>query len=393
MSWPVVNLGDLATFINGDRGKNYPSKGSFVESGIPFINAGNLESDGTLTKSFNYITKDKFESLRSGKVIEGDLLFCLRGSLGKYAVVRGIPEGAIASSLVIIRIGNEVELEYLKHYLGSRLCKQEIEQFENGAAQPNLSATDVKKFKIPLPPLDEQKRIAAILDKADAIRRKRQQAIQFSDDFLKSVFLDMFGDYFTTEGYTSSKKKKISDLVDYIDYRGKTPKKSESGVRLITAKNVKSGYVSLEPEEFIPEENYIDWMTRGLPSEGDVLFTTEAPLGNAALLPKFEKVVVGQRLIALRAKGELTQEYLLYCLLNPFIQDEIYRRSSGSTVKGIRTKELYQIEIPIPQIDQQKSFSEIYHKHTANKLKLFESAKKTNQFFDSLSQKAFAGEL
>jgi type I restriction enzyme S subunit len=261
------------------------------------------------------------------------------------------------------------------------------------AGQKRVSADFLKAYKIPLPPLDEQKRIAAILDKADAIRRKRQQAIDLADDFLRSVFLNMFGDYFSTEGYATCNKKKISELVDYIDYRGKTPKKSESGVSLITAKNVKKGFISEEPREFIPEENYTDWMTRGLPIEGDVLFTTEAPLGNAALLGSYEKVVVGQRLIALRSKGDLTQEYLLHCLLNQFIQDEIYKRSSGSTVKGIRTKELYEIELPIPDFDKQKKFSEIYHKSIQSKLRVKETVVEAESMFNSLSQKAFAGEL
>ncbi|MGO2181530.1 MAG: restriction endonuclease subunit S [Pseudoalteromonas nigrifaciens] len=267
----------------------------------------------------------------------------------------------------------------------------QLERFVEGAGVPTLNRNLVHDELIPLPPLDEQKRIAAILDQADAIRRKRQQAIKLADDFLRSVFLDMFGEHFTTDGYKVSNKKKIKDLVDYIDYRGRTPQKSDSGIPLITAKNVKKGFVSEEPREFIPEKNYLDWMTRGLPREGDVLFTTEAPLGNAALLGCYDKVVVGQRLIALRSKGELTQEYLLYCLLNQFIQDEIYKRSSGSTVKGIRTKELYEIELPIPDIKLQKKFSKVYKKFVQSKHRLQGTIIESDNMFNSLSQKAFAG--
>ncbi|MBF4247690.1 hypothetical protein EA004_22340, partial [Vibrio anguillarum] len=92
-------------FINGDRGKNYPSKGSFVDEGIPFINAGNLSLVHTIyADALNYITEDKFNSLNSGKIEKGDILFCLRGSLGKFALVDSDMKGAIASSLVIIRV-------------------------------------------------------------------------------------------------------------------------------------------------------------------------------------------------------------------------------------------------------------------------------------------------
>lgn len=246
---------------------------------------------------------------------------------------------------------------------------------------------------VPVPPLSEQIRIAAILDKADAIRRKRQQAIQLADDFLRAIFLNMFGELVTSAGYARSQKFKLLELVDYIDYRGKTPEKSECGVPLITAKNVKNGYVDDEPREYIPEGNYGEWMTRGFPKRNDVLFTTEAPLGNVALLGEYEKVAIGQRLVALRSKGKVTHEYLLFLLLHPFVQDLIYARSSGSTVKGIRTKELYAIELPVPDMEKQREFSAVYWKSkslTSNQ----ESAHQLDRLnFSALAQKAFAGQL
>jgi type I restriction enzyme S subunit len=268
-----------------------------------------------------------------------------------------------------------------------------LDRFVEGAGVPTLNRNLVHGELIPLPPLNEQKRIAAILDKADAIRRKRQQAIQLSDQFLRAVFSDMFGEYFHTRGYKRSPRKSIAELTTYIDYRGKTPEKSKSGIPLITAKNVKKGYISEEPREFIPEANYEAWMSRGKPLENDVLFTTEAPLGNVALLGKYQDVAVGQRLVALRTRGEVTHEYLLCCLLHPFTQNMIDSVSSGSTVKGIRTKELYSIEVPVPCIGEQRKFSEIYWKHKSGNGKQFYMKSDGVDLFSSLSQKAFAGEL
>ncbi|MCE4056141.1 restriction endonuclease subunit S [Pseudomonas sp. Au-Pse12] len=251
----------------------------------------------------------------------------------------------------------------------------------------------LKKNMIPVPSLSEQKRIAAILDKADAICRKRQQAIQLADDFLRAVFLDMFGELVTSSGYRNAHKYKLQELADYIDYRGKTPEKSEHGVPLITAKNVKKGFVDDEPREYIPEENYDAWMTRGFPKKNDILFTTEAPLGNVALLGEYKKVSIGQRLIALRSKGKVTHEYLMFLLLHPFVQNLIYARSSGSTVKGIRTKELYAIELPVPDMQKQEEFSAIYWKNISLKTNQ-ESARQLEILkFSSLVQKAFSGML
>jgi len=302
-------------------------------------------------------------------------------------------DGSFGAFCVGIRADQEkASPSYLYHFLCSPVFKNWTSA-SSGANIKNIRVSELAEFQVPLPPLPEQKHIAAILDKADAIRRKRQQAIQLADDFLRAVFLDMFGELVTSSGYANSQKYKLLELVDYIDYRGKTPEKSESGIPLITAKNVKSGYVDDEPREYIPEENYDAWMTRGFPRKNDVLFTTEAPLGNVALLGEYEKVAIGQRLVALRSKGKVTHEYLLFLLLHPFIQDLICARSSGSTVKGIRTKELYAIELPVPDMQKQREFSAVYWKSKSLRSNQ-ESAHQLDVLnFSALSQKAFAGQL
>ncbi|MGZ8160808.1 MAG: restriction endonuclease subunit S [Methylobacter sp.] len=135
MSWPMVALGEICTFVNGDRGKNYPSGSDFVSAGIPFINAGDLNENSIAKSGFNFITREKFNLLNSGKIRRDDLLFCLRGSLGKMAIVDNLTEGAIASSLVIIRSGEKIQTRYLFEYLRSRLCENEIKQYANGAVK------------------------------------------------------------------------------------------------------------------------------------------------------------------------------------------------------------------------------------------------------------------
>lgn len=271
------------------------------------------------------------------------------------------------------------------------LEKYDVRPFINGATRQKLNKSDALLLEIPLPSLPEQQRIANILDKAEAINQKRAQVLVLCDEFLRATFLDMFGHHFSSKGYPSSTKKSIALLTDYIDYRGKTPKKTEYGIPLITAKNVRKGYVDEEPREFISEDLYDDWMTRGLPLKNDVLFTTEAPLGNVALLGEYEKVAVGQRLVSLRCKEEVTPIYFMYALLDRYTQQLIFQRSSGSTVKGIRTKELYQIEIPTPPIELQQKFSSIVEKINGIKTRIQEAQELP--LFDALSQQAFKGEL
>ena len=151
--WMLQSLGELCEFVNGDRGINYPSKQEFVRAGMPFVNAGHLENEKISFSEVDYITARKFDSLGSGKYQVGDILFCLRGSLGKFALVNSDDApGAIASSLVIIRPRKKKTTQsFLAAYLSSNLASQMTKLWAGGAAQPNLGAQDLARFLIPLP--------------------------------------------------------------------------------------------------------------------------------------------------------------------------------------------------------------------------------------------------
>jgi type I restriction enzyme S subunit len=150
--WEEKSIGDVCDFENGDRGKNYPNKSHRVEFGIPFINAGHLNDNEIDYKEMDYISEQRFNMLGNGKIKPNDLLFCLRGSLGKVANVGKLDKGAIASSLVILRVKKQLNNDYFLYFLNSKLTINQILDFGNGAAQPNLSAGSLKKFKIPIPP-------------------------------------------------------------------------------------------------------------------------------------------------------------------------------------------------------------------------------------------------
>lgn len=169
VGWEWVRLASLAAFENGDRGSNYPSRSNFVDQGIAFINAGHLTNERIDYAEMNYITVQNFDALRSGKVKAGDILYCLRGSLGKFALVDTNNLGAIASSLVIIRVALPDLAAYVMRYLKTPLAATLISRFDNGTAQPNLGAGDLAKFVVPLPPLAEQSRIVARINELHAL--------------------------------------------------------------------------------------------------------------------------------------------------------------------------------------------------------------------------------
>ncbi|MDA3499522.1 restriction endonuclease subunit S [Acinetobacter baumannii] len=151
----------------------------------------------------------------------------------------------------------------------------------------------------------------------------------------------------------------LEDALDaLIDYRGKTPKKVDKGIPLITAKVVKSGRI-LPMDEFIADEDYESWMVRGIPQISDIVVTTEAPLGEVAQI-KNANVALAQRIVTLRGKVDfLENDFLLFLMQSDFVQNQLEARATGSTVKGIKQSELRKIILPIPPIAEQKCIGKI----------------------------------
>ena len=146
---------------------------------------------------------------------------------------------------------------------------------------------------------------------------------------------------------------RLGNLAKFIDYRGKTPTKIKDGVRLITAKNVRMGYLSLYPEEFISHEEYQTWMTRGYPKVGDLLFTPEAPLGNVALIDIEEKFALAQRAICFQFHESNVAEYIKVLVMSPSFQKHLVSLATGMTAKGIKASKLKEVVVPIPPLQEQ----------------------------------------
>lgn len=143
-----------------------------------------------------------------------------------------------------------------------------------------------------------------------------------------------------------------------IDYRGKTPRKTNSGIPLITAKIVKNGRIN-PPEEFIDPGDFDNWMRRGLPRKGDVIMTTEAPLGEIAQL-HISEVALAQRVVCFHGKsGLIENSFLKFLMQSPFIQQELEARSTGTTVLGIRRNELRDVTLVVPPIKEQHAITSI----------------------------------
>ena len=158
--WEWTRLGNIVCVLNGDRGQNYPAKSKLQSEGIPFVSASNIEDGVVSSDGLLYLSDFQYNALGAGKLVAGDIVYCIRGSLGKCGLFT-MEKGAIASSLVIVRslLSESSITSYIFLYLNSAFAGEEIKKYDNGSAQPNLAAKDFMRFLVPLPPPEELYRI------------------------------------------------------------------------------------------------------------------------------------------------------------------------------------------------------------------------------------------
>lgn len=190
-SWEQRKLGDYCDMYNGDRSSKYPNAQDMVIEGIPFINAGDLENGHVNLATCNKISREKYDDLGGAKLQLGDIVYCLRGTLGKNAYIDNFPEGTVASSLVAIRPKN-IDGRFLFHVLNSDIEYRQRVVHDEGAAQPNLSAKSVSEFVMPVPHIDEQKKISEYLDNLNRLVTLHQHKCDILLSLKKALLHKMF---------------------------------------------------------------------------------------------------------------------------------------------------------------------------------------------------------
>ncbi|XAG82176.1 restriction endonuclease subunit S [bacterium 19NY03SH02] len=391
--FPLGPVAELADIISGfafkspwfGHGYDKVIRISDIQDGVI-----NLDSAVTFDASANRVS-DQY------RIRKGDILMALSGATtGKIGIADECAEGAYLNQRVaIIRGKDEISSKYLKYVFKGRYLDKLL-LAAGGAAQANLSPKVLAALEIPLPPLAEQKRIAAILDKADALRRKRLRAIELADQFLRSVFLDMFGD-----PVTNPKGWPLESLTDFGQFKnGLNYSKSESGhnVYCIGVGDFKAfdrlvgvdALSSIQLDE-LPDEGY-------LLEDGDLLFVRSN--GNKALVgrcltvhPNENNVTFSGFCIRYRPadRDQLNSDYLNYCMRMPSMKNAMLKGGQGANIQNISQKTLSSLLIPLPPAELQRKFAHVVQNFRAAQEKAHKAFEKGNDLFNSLSQQAFAG--
>lgn len=326
----------------------------------------------------NYISNEKFETLRSGKVQPNDILFCLRGSLGKSARIKSYYKGAIASSLVIVRTNDICSPSYLHYYLNGESVRRAIVKSNNGSSQPNLSVKSLTQYDVPLPSLPEQESIVKELDLLSGIIEKKKQQLKELDNLAQSIFYEMFGDPITNEKGWDVKKMK--EIAPQTPYKGCVPIVNGKSWTL-NLDMVVANTGDVIDKLYIPQDE-IGNSTCAF-GEDYVLYSKLRPYLNKVVLPDESGYCTTELVPLLPDKTLLDRVFLAHLLRKKTFVEYISIRVAGAKMPRVSMNEFRSFNVILPPLPLQQSFAQKIEAIEKQKELIKQSIKETETLFNS----------
>jgi len=371
----------------------------FHNEGIPLIRISNLSSEIVSDVFKQYLdpamVKEKWNHFR---VQENDLLISASATTGIISTVDSTTVGSVPyTGIIRLKPNNKNTIRaYIKWFVLSNSFLTQIDQLKTGTAMQHFGPYHLNMIGIIKVLPNEQQQIANFLDNAiakiDTLIEKQTKLIEILKEKRQAVI-----SHAVTKGINSDVKMKDSGvewlgeipehwnvsgfkryLESIVDYRGKTPEKVDDGIFLVTARNIKNGKINYNASsEYVKESNYKDIMSRGIPSIGDVLFTTEAPLGEVSNVDRTH-IALAQRVIKFRGKKLILDNYYLkYFMMSYSFQSSLKLFASGSTALGIKAERFVYLRKLLPPFLEQQQIANYLDDKTSKIDKLIEKANKS----------------
>lgn len=391
----------LGKVIDVSAGQPAPKANEFSDEGTPFIRAGSLESllNGKSEDDCEKVADAIARKNRLRLYPANTILFAKSGMSAKIGRVYRLRQPAyVVSHLAALAPTNKYDANYLAYWLRrnppSHLIKDD--------SYPSIRTSEIAALEVPNVHVDEQRRVAAVLDKAEAIRRKREQALALADDFLKSVFLEMFGDpKINPYGFAKEKIKKHLSKVRAGTQSGpfgaalKKSEYVEGGIPVWGVENVQHNEFIERPKLFITEDKF-EQLKRYQVLSGDILISRAGTVGRMCIAnTEAKRSIISTNLVrvALDLKALLPEYFVSLFTYVPTRLGALKANNKDEAFTFLNPKTLREIEIPIPDMDIQERYAEIVRSVEASKRDQAQHLDGLTALFSSLSQRAFSGEL
>ncbi|PZO31277.1 MAG: hypothetical protein DCF13_01455 [Flavobacteriaceae bacterium] len=397
--WEVKKLGELCELIT--KGTTPTSLGhQFTDEGINFIKVESLtESGKIISNKVAYISEECHQVLKRSQLKENDILFSIAGALGRIGIVnKDILPANTNQALAIIRLSKDVNIliSYLARYFNSSLISDEIEKLKGGAAQQNLSLGQLNNLEIPIPPLQEQQRIVAILDEAfsaiDKAKANTEQNLKNAKELFESELQRVFSE--KGDGW---EEKKLNEITEVKDGTHDSPKYIPEGIPFVTQKNIKPDGMTFEGTKYITDLDHEKFYKRSNVTKNDILISMIGANRGMAAIVDDERVFSIKNVGLIKSNDNINTHFLLYYLKSSLAMKYVLYMSNGGAQEFIGLTALRSFLIPYPPIkdqqtlvskldalrEQTKKLEAVYEK----KLRDLEELKK------SVLSRAFSGEL
>lgn len=346
------------------------------------VQLSNVGEDGWLDENIKYTSFSHAHEIGRCIIEPGNIIIAKMMPAGRAILCPNHEPMFVQGSDVVKIVPNDrINSTFFVYMTKQNDYLKQIEKNTQGSTRARTSISKLKEITLTIPEAKEtQNKLAQILSTCDTVIQNTQKTIDKYKAIKQGMMQDLFTRGLTKDGKLRPSYKEapelykeselgmipkewevdsIENLTTYVDYRGKTPIKIESGIQLVTAKNIKDGFIDYNiSKEFIAKEDYNSVMSRGLPKLGDVLFTTEAPVGNVAQIND-ENVALAQRVIKFRGKEiSMDNAFLLYSFLSEYFRRILLSESTGSTAQGIKGSRLHKLLLKYPSIPEQKKINE-----------------------------------
>lgn len=389
--WRLVKLSDICEIQRGGSPRPISDYITDADDGINWIKIGDV-AEGA---KYLYTTKEKIKpegAKRSREVKSGDFLLSNSMSFGRPYILR--TSGCIHDGWLVLRDKeNQLNEDYLYHVLSSDFVYAQFKKFAVGAVVKNLNIEVVEKVEIPLPSLPEQIRIAVILDHADALRVKRRESLAQLDSLTQSIFIEMFGDPATNpKGWEVTQLETVATKI--TDGEHQTPKRTEFGIKLLSARNIRDGYLDFGDVDFIDVEEHQKISKRCNPERGDILISCSGSIGRVAIVEIDEPLgLVRSAALVKPNHQKILSKYLETFLRSPHMNRMMINKAHSSSQANLFQGPIRALPIALPPIALQQEFVEkSVALQTLRNLHKAASAELEN-LFTSLQHRAFRGEL